>query len=271
MKTSTDLSFNIKAHDKVAYIYDKNHPEIYNDFEQSRLFDELHNASKFINSNEEKIYALDYGCGAGNLTNHFVKLGFKVDSCDISSNFLKLIEERFKDKVNSTILINGKDLSNIKDNFYDFVATYSVLHHIPDYLLAIKEMCRVVKQGGIIYLDHERSPEYWNNQNPILNELREITKPRFNPFVLLNIFNPKFYVRRWNKFKNPRWQAEGDIHVWHDDHIEWDKIEETVKQAGFEILIVKDYLHYQPFYSNEVWDKYKDKCNDMRMLVARKR
>lgn len=271
MKNKTDLNFNIKAHDKVAYIYDKNHPEIYNDIEQDRLNKSLKNAADLITSSNDKIYAFDYGCGAGNLTNHFVQLGFKVLSGDISQKFLNLIEERFANKDVATTLINGVNLKGMSDEIFDFVATYSVLHHIPDYLTAIQEMCRVVRKGGIIYLDHERSPEFWNNSNPDLIALNQISKPKTSPLILLNLFNPKFYIRRWNKFKNPRWQAEGDIHVWHDDHIEWDKIKKVVEEAGFEVLIENDYLHYQPIYSIEIWEKYKSKCTDMRTLVARKK
>ena len=47
------------------------------------------------------------------------------------------------------------------DGSYDMVATYSVLHHVPDYLRIVEEMARVLKPGGILYLDHEASDSYW--------------------------------------------------------------------------------------------------------------
>lgn len=49
------------------------------------------------------------------------------------------------------------------------VATYSVLHHIPDYLGVIKELIRVTKPGGIIYIDHEVNEQYWE-KSAVYNE-----------------------------------------------------------------------------------------------------
>ena len=67
------------------------------------------------------------------------------------------------------ILINGKDISNIEDESVDIVALYSVLHHIPDYLGILKGFTRVLKRGGIIYIDHESSERYWIKRNIFSN------------------------------------------------------------------------------------------------------
>ena len=72
--------------------------------------------------------------------------------------------------------INGYDLSNIDDNHLDLVAVYSVLHHVPDYLKIIEEMIRVSKPGGVLYIDHEVSPSYWNQSKEYKDFLEKACK-----------------------------------------------------------------------------------------------
>ena len=97
--------------------------------------------------------ALDIGCGAGNVTQYLVHQGTKVTAADTSENFLKIIDKTFSGV--ETILLNGNNLEEIPDSSFDIVTTYSVLHHVPDYLKLVEEMCRVLKKGGVLYIDHE--------------------------------------------------------------------------------------------------------------------
>ncbi|TAL70009.1 MAG: class I SAM-dependent methyltransferase [Bacteroidetes bacterium] len=263
------IQYNIAIHNKIAKKYTKRHPEIYNDIEQQRLFDSLSDAVNLINTESDIKIFLDYGCGAGNLTNHLLSFHQKVVSADISESFLKLVKDTFRNENLSTLLLNGIDLNNVESESFDMVATFSVLHHIPDYLLALKDICRAIKKGGILYIDHEASPEVWNPKPEYL-EYKEKVTPSFNPIILLNLFNPFWYVRKLKKIKNPRWQAEGDIHVWNDDHIEWNKIEKLLSELNFTILSVKDTLCYYKHYPLEIYNNFKDKCSDIRTLIAMK-
>jgi ubiquinone/menaquinone biosynthesis C-methylase UbiE len=173
----TEIEKNIKAHNKIAKKYKKLHTEIYNKTEQERLKEKLIYAKsliKTVNQNEEKYKALDYGCGDGNLTKHLLDIDFTVTSADISVGFLNLIENNFQEA--KTLLLNGEDLKEIKSDSFDFICTYSVLHHIPDYLKAITEMKRVLKPGGVIFLEHESSPDYWTNTSILFKFYKESTK-----------------------------------------------------------------------------------------------
>ncbi|MCE5282767.1 MAG: class I SAM-dependent methyltransferase, partial [Deltaproteobacteria bacterium] len=166
-----------------------------------------------------------------------------------------------------TLKINGYDLSNIKDNRFDAVATYSVLHHVPDYLRIIVEMIRVTKPGGIIYLDHEVNESYWNSNKGDLAFLQGLPQPqeKQGPF---GVFSN--HINRIRLKINPRYQPEGDIHVWPDDHIEWDKIEKLLTMHGCTIVFKEDYLHYKRHYPEDIYQAYRNKCNDMKVLIARK-
>lgn len=262
-----DLEYNIKTHNKVAVYYDKNHPEIYNPIEQKRLSKALSFAYSNLSVIDSVPTVLDYGCGAGNLTSHLINLGCKVISADISQKFLDLIKTRYTDnKLHGVFKLNGNDLSEIDSESIDMIAVYSVLHHIPDYLTAVKDMIRVLKPGGILFLDHERSPDSWNG-NKYYDELQNLTKKGINPLILLNLLDPKWYIRKYQKLKNPRWQSEGDIHVWKNDHIEWELIEQLALDQKMKIIKQEDYLLAQPQYG-ELYERFADLCADMRLFVA---
>jgi 2-polyprenyl-3-methyl-5-hydroxy-6-metoxy-1,4-benzoquinol methylase len=128
----SELDWNIRTHDRLARDYEKMHGEIYNEIEQNRLRVQLSNAISQIRTNSTERNVLDYGCGAGNLTNHLSSLGCMVIAADVSEGFLDLISSKVNETSVKTIKLNGIDLSNIQSESVDMVATYSVLHHVPD-------------------------------------------------------------------------------------------------------------------------------------------
>jgi len=260
---------NIAAHNRIAHKYEVQHPEIYNDIEQRRLHEQLVEAVFLIQTDSKEKCALDYGCGTGNVTKHLIELGLQVFSADLSKKFLSTIKRKFSATGKSQVLeVNGEDLSNVNDNTFDLIATYSVLHHVPDYLRIIEEFVRVTKPSGTIYIDHEVNENHWNQPQ----KLREFYKKAWkNPKKSsARYIKPVNYINKIKSILNPRYQEEGDIHVWPDDHIEWDKIIKTLKNKNCDILNIKDYLLYNKEYVAGVWEKYHDKTSDMRLIIAKK-
>ena len=273
MNYEDKIEFNIKAHDKTAATYDRNHDEIFNDIEQGRLRSVLEEVIDAVKSNEKSLKALDVGCGSGNLTRHLIDLGVHTVSADVSEGFLRLVEERFSSTgLCETLKLNGKDLANIKDQAFDIAAAYSVLHHVPDYLHSVREMCRVLKPGGVIYVDHEANETYYNKPPEYAEFLRlAVPKTAVLKKYLPLLFSFGFYIRFIRKRLDPRYQKEGDIHVWPDDHIEWDKIEQLLVSQGFEVVVRRAYLACKSSYRRNVYEQYKNRCNDTAMLLARKK
>ncbi|MCP4260944.1 MAG: class I SAM-dependent methyltransferase [Planctomycetes bacterium] len=268
------IKFNKKVNDGVSGKYDCLHNEIFNPIEQQRLSRTLKTAIEAVKTNSSdsgKLTALDYGSGSGNLTRHLIEAGINTVSADVSDGFLNLIEQNFSHTgLSKTLKINGKDLSGIENGRFDLAATYSVLHHVPDYMQIVKEMCRILKPGGVLYIDHEVNESYYQRPEEYLEFLKK-ARPIINPKrylrLLLDVKGYKHIVRR---LINPRYKREGDIHVWPDDHIEWDKIEQLVTEEGLEIILKEDYLLYKSGYDVDVYNEYKDKCADERLLIARK-
>jgi len=271
MQGEEQIEFNKRVNDRISRKYERLHGEIFNQIEQERLQRVLNLTVKAVKTDAKPLTALDYGCGSGNLTKHLIELGIETVSADVSEGFLVLIEHNFsKTGLSKTLKINGIDLSNLADAGFDLAATYSVLHHVPDYLYIVKEMCRVLKPGGVIYIDHEVNESYYRKTREYVEFLIKAGPAVNLKRYLALLLNVKDYIHIFRRIINPRYKKEGDIHVWPDDHIEWDKIEQLITSEGFEIILKEDYLLYKSHYNIDIYNEYKDKCTDERLLVARK-
>ncbi len=271
MSPSHQIRQNVAVHDRLAGVYDSIHDEIFNPIEQERLHRALSIAIEAIQTNSQRKRALDFGCGSGNLTRCFLEFGLHTVSADVAPRFLELIKTRHgATGLSETLLLNGEDLSNVDDETFDLVAAYSVLHHIPDYLAAVRELVRVTKRGGVIYLDHEHNAHYWDRSNDYTTFVRLAKEHRANasrarpPWI-------KRKLRQLRRLINPRHKPEGDIHVWPDDHIEWERIEGVFAETNCETVYRDDYLLYMSRYPSELYEQYRDKCTDMRVTAARRR
>lgn len=267
MSASDQIEFNKKVHDAVATDYERLHTEIFNPIEQDRLQQALRAAVVAIDSTKVRPKVLDVGCGSGNLTQHLLKLGVAVTAADISQVFLTRITKKHPEV--KTHVLNGTDLSEISDDTFDMVATYSVLHHIPDYLKMVEEMCRVLKSGGVLYIDHEKNDHYWN-QSPELMAFYHTQRLRMIPSMLRKLVTPMWYVHRVRRYTNPRYQAEGDIHVWPDDHIEWDTIYSVCRASGVEIVKEMNFLLYDARYNKKDYEENTNTITDTRAVIMRK-
>ncbi len=280
------INYNADVHNIMAQKYDDLHVEIFNPTEQARIEDTIKRAFSNIATGAKNIKLLDFGAGTGNLTIHLWRLGAEVVAADVSEESLKRIKEKIGDSNRlDSIVLNGEDLSNISDNAFDMVATYSVLHHIPDYLAIIEELVRVVKPGGIIYLDHEVSPSYWNPDevyNAYLRELGEkflnthlyelgMAPPRVKGFRALTSYTRIFLDLFGGREQSDEPSDYGDIHVFRHDHIEWGEI--TARLALYCDLVAEaDYLVCRERSENPlIWKKWQGKCRDMRYMIARKK
>jgi ubiquinone/menaquinone biosynthesis C-methylase UbiE len=89
----------------------------------------------------DKSKILDFGCGEGETVYQYRRAGFNAFGADIKLNqendFLKLIQTT-----------NGYDMP-FPDKTFDFVFSQSVFEHVQNLSLALFEICRVLKPGGV--------------------------------------------------------------------------------------------------------------------------
>lgn len=267
------IEHNASAHDQVAAVYDGKHTEIYNPLEQARLARTV--AELVALTGKARPDALDMGAGTGNLCMKFVAAGCNASAADVSARSLELLARKAPPGTTiQTRLIDSPRLP-FDDATFDIVGTYSVLHHVPDYLFAVREMARVLRPGGWLYIDHESSPGSWKH-DPALAEYRLATRLTRAAHVSQLLRSGELFSYAFAKtvfmkvFVDRRYEREGDIHVWPDDHIEWDRIEAVLAECGATIVKAHDYLLYRPRGGEELHQRYRDRCSDTRYVFARK-
>ena len=245
--------------------YARRHPEIFNPVEQARLAASLAAAMDDATTGTDPLVALDLGCGTGNLTRHLLDAGAQVVAADVNERNLASVQARFGVE---TLQLNGTDLSNVDDASFDLVAAYSVLHHIPDYLAALDECARVLRPGGVLYIDHESHENTWDPHGCVQHFRTELgVYWRWRRFLA-----PRKILRRAWRAVHPKsfFGIEGDIHVWAWDHIEWDEVIARLEASGCEIVRRDDYLHFNSSEPRVVWERWRERCADMTCLVARR-
>ncbi|MCX7995715.1 MAG: class I SAM-dependent methyltransferase [candidate division WOR-3 bacterium] len=118
--------------------------------------DEINSAIEYLKSlniNLEFNRALDFGCGAGRLTQALSRYFNLCAGVDISFGMLRLAQEynQFRDKC-IYILNCAPDLSIFRDNTFDFIYSSIVFQHLPPELTLnyIREFLRIIKERGVI-------------------------------------------------------------------------------------------------------------------------
>jgi ubiquinone/menaquinone biosynthesis C-methylase UbiE len=279
------INFNIRAHDEIASNYDERHVEIFNTTEQQRISHTIKEAYRLLRTSTqpENAVVLDFGSGTGNLTQHLLRLGASVMAADVSPKSLEVLKKKFGDRQDlTTLVLNGIYLREIADNSIDMIATYSVLHHVPDYLKIVEEFVRVVKPGGIIYIDHEVDETYWEYNPDYMNYLKALGHSFYNDHAfelgLERKTGIKGCIRAFLKKLRPMphqttpiLMGDGDIHVHRHDHIEWKEIKNILNEQCT-IEAEKTYLVCRETeVPPSAWEKWHDQCFDMRFIIARKK
>ena len=255
-------------HNRIADRYQHIHGDIFNAHEQRRIQCVLSSVRHALTPPVP--LALDFGCGSGNMTRHLRDLGCRVVSADISDRFVALLRERYaQDSMVTPYLLSGtpQDLGEYK---FDLICVYSVLHHLPDYLQVLRHLAGLIAPGGALYIDHEASDAFWLD-DPMYLDLQRQTRMNKLRVNWRKLFSWRWYEAKLRMRKDPRYQSEGDIHVWHDDHIEWQSVRSLLLAEGFVESFSQAYLAYRPHYPMRIFDKYAALTSDMQCSVFLKR
>ena len=98
---------------------------------------------------------LEVGCGSGAVSNHIArKHSVNVTGTDIDPDQIRLAQQHSSNLAN--IRFVEADATNLpfEDNDFDIVLSFGVMHHISNWLDALREISRVLRPGGyFIYWD----------------------------------------------------------------------------------------------------------------------
>lgn len=173
---------------------------------------------------------LDIGCGSGVLMKAGGRHFKHIFGIDISSNILKCI-----DTPSDGLVCGDLAFLPFKNESFDAISCFAVLHHIYDHTSIFKEAHRVLKKGGILYTDHDMDAAFMKRFNlPMM--------------VYRNLFNMK---KRYLKEKRELKRELYDLSEIHASGIDSGRVVKQLKEIGF--VEIKQQYHW--FGLNKVINK----------------
>ena len=107
-------------------------------------FSKIFNFKKF-----KKKKILEIGCGIGFMSMLWAKNGSDLTAIDLNPQSISLTKKRFKNnKLKGQISLGDANKLKFINESFDYVYSWGVLHHSPDFEKSISEMMRVTKKGG---------------------------------------------------------------------------------------------------------------------------
>jgi len=107
---------------------------------------------------------LEIGCGLGTMLMNWAKVGADCTGVDLNPTSVEQTQKRFKiHGLNGTVRLEDANHLPFRDNEFDYVYSWGVLHHSPNLEISIKELFRVLKPGGGfgIMLYNRHSLQQW--------------------------------------------------------------------------------------------------------------
>lgn len=114
----------------------------------------------------EKTKVLEVGCGRGAGAD-LIRKSFHPSSLyalDLDVNMVVMAKEYLSRRNGSKVSLTAGDVLRlpIKDHILDAVFGFGVLHHVPDWRGALREISRVLKPGGLYFIE-ELYPTLYQN------------------------------------------------------------------------------------------------------------
>jgi ubiquinone/menaquinone biosynthesis C-methylase UbiE len=106
---------------------------------------------------------LDVGCGTGVVTAAYSRLGLTATGLDVVPEFVEAARAAHS---NTEYVLAKAEALPFSDQSFDFVSLTSVLEHVEDWRLTLREAARVLKKNGVLYLS--TTNRIW----PIQDEIR---------------------------------------------------------------------------------------------------
>ena len=141
---------------------------------------------------------LDIGCGPGVMVKYAINHSFEFYGIDVAKNMIDQCSEMFEDIKSAHFFVGEIEKIQYPENFFDVVTAMGVVEYIDDDIIAIKEMYRVVKPGGIIIitLPNKRSPyRIWDRiiYRKLKNLVKKIVRRNNKEIVIHREYNEKKY------------------------------------------------------------------------------
>lgn len=115
----------------------------------------------------------DAGCGCGVYALKLAMNGFNVSGFDISGDAIDIARKLAADaKVAAEFTTASVTATEYEDGYFDAVVCRDVIDHMKkaEGKAAVKELLRITKQGGIVYITLDGTDEEYENEPHIISE-----------------------------------------------------------------------------------------------------
>ncbi|MEM9857498.1 MAG: class I SAM-dependent methyltransferase [Bacteroidota bacterium] len=202
-----------KAYFKEYYIQERNHWWFLARLEILESF-----VNKLLKGRENS-KILNVGVATGATTQMLQKYG-EVTSLEYDKDCCKFLNEELNIDV-----INGSVLElPFADDVYNLVCAFDVIEHVEDDELAVKEMTRVAKKGGYVFVTVPAFMDLWSDHDLINHHFRRYTMGPltslfngsgnilFSSYFNTVLFPPIYAVRRLSRLiKSQSSEVESDF------------------------------------------------------------
>lgn len=121
---------------------------------------------------------VDLGCGTGFILQLAKDLFTELHGVDVTQAMLDKV-----DRSSGNIFLHNAPVEQLPlpDAAFDLVTSYSFIHHVRDYRAVLREAHRVLRPGGLVYIDLEPNRLFWErlsalppdaSHSPLLRQAR---------------------------------------------------------------------------------------------------
>ncbi|HZS35511.1 MAG TPA: methyltransferase domain-containing protein [Polyangia bacterium] len=161
---------NIEVHSKMAPTYNESEPH-FRPENQAKV-------RKVLEALRARVAGgklLDLGCGTGFIINLARDLFSEIHGVDVTQAML----DRVATSPGNITLHNARaEKLPFADASFDLVSSYAFIHHTEDYWAILREAARVLKPGGLCYVDLEPNKQFWDHVGALAPD-----DPKLSPIV----------------------------------------------------------------------------------------
>lgn len=153
------VNANVAVHSAMAATYNEREPH-FRPENQQKVRAVLEQVSRQVNRGR----LIDFGCGTGFIINLAKDLFDTIDGVDITQAMLDRV-----DLSSGNITLHNQRCESVpfEDGTFDAATAYSFLDHLADYSVILKEARRVLRPGGMMYVDLLPNKRFWDEVNHV--------------------------------------------------------------------------------------------------------
>lgn len=181
------MQANIIVHTKMVDVYDTEpHFRPENQAKVKKVLQSLQ-----IESEAKKL--LDIGCGTGFIINLAKDIFDEIHGVDITPAMLSKVDVS---SGNITLHNVAAEKLPFGDESFDIVSAYAFLHHLENYTKVLSEVYRVLKSGGVFYVDLEPNKLFWAAMQELETKRNDSTYSEVVEKEILSVLHTDDHVQQ---------------------------------------------------------------------------